>query len=93
MRAAILVGTVTSLLFVSGGATAQKDIADIKSEDVLIGKDKNKRYFRIEPKKKQKKQKPYGLVIIMPGGSGSADFHGRPRGPARRPRRPRRPSR
>lgn len=51
---------------------AQDDVADVKSQDILLGQDKNKRYFRIGPKKEQKK---YGLVVIMPGGSGSAEFH------------------
>jgi len=60
------------LAVVAAATTAQEDVADIKSQDILIGQDKNKRYFRIGPKKKHKR---YGLVIIMPGGTGSAEFH------------------
>src|SRR5437763_891952 len=55
---------------------AQDDIAGVPSEDLLVGKEKRKRYFLIGPAKDAKAPKDgYGLVVILPGGDGSADFH------------------
>jgi predicted esterase len=54
---------------------AQDDIADIGSQDLRAGKDENKRYFLIEPPKTNKEpKKGYGLLIVLPGGAGGADF-------------------
>jgi len=54
---------------------AQEDVADIVSQDLRVGKDENKRYFLIEPAKNAKApKKGYGLIVVMPGGRGSADF-------------------
>ena len=40
------------------------------------GKDGHKRYFLIEPPKGAKPPKEgYGLLVVLPGGDGSADFH------------------
>lgn len=50
----------------------QSDIADVPNRDLLVGKDKNKRYFLIGPMKKTKKTR---LLIVLPGGAGSADFN------------------
>src|SRR5947209_6991270 len=55
---------------------AQDDVADIPSQDLRAGKDENKRYFLIGPTKDAKAPKGgYGLIVILPGGPGSADFH------------------
>jgi len=55
---------------------AQDDVADIVSQDLRAGKDKHKRYFLIEPPKSVKAPtKGYGLLVVLPGGDGSADFH------------------
>jgi predicted esterase len=52
------------------------DVADVAAEDLRAEKDENKRYFLIGPRKDiQIPKKGYGLVVILPGGSGSADFH------------------
>ena len=53
---------------------------EIASEQVKVGKDEKKSYFRIGPKagkyEKKAPKKGYGLLIIMPGGNGGAGFHG-----------------
>ena len=65
-----------AICFLAAFAWGQDDVADIPSEDVTVGKDKNKRYFRMGPKKGAKKpRKGYGLVVILPGGGGGAGFH------------------
>jgi predicted esterase len=52
------------------------DVADIPAQDLKAGGDANKRYFLIGPRKNARPPaQGYGLVIIMPGGDGSADFH------------------
>jgi predicted esterase len=55
---------------------AQDDVADITSQDLHVGKDENKRYFLVGPHKAVKApKKGYGLLVVLPGGDGSADFH------------------
>ena len=55
---------------------AQDDVADIVSQDLRVGKDEHKRYFLVEPPKNSKApKKGYGLIVVLPGGDGSADFH------------------
>jgi hypothetical protein len=70
---------VIATLVVSFCAThrlAAHDVADIASQDLLVGKDKNKRYFLIEPPKSVKApKKGFGLIVLLPGGPGGADFH------------------
>jgi predicted esterase len=52
------------------------DVADIPSKEHQAAGDADKRYFLIGPKKNTKAPaEGYGLVVIMPGGDGSADFH------------------
>jgi predicted esterase len=52
------------------------DIKDVPSQDLKVGKDTNKRYFLIGPAKDAKAPaKGYGLIVLLPGGPGSADFH------------------
>ncbi len=52
------------------------DVADMPSQDLQAADDTNKRYFLIGPKKDTKPPADgYGLLVIMPGGDGSADFH------------------
>ena len=55
---------------------AQDDVADVVSRDLRAGKDEHKRYFLIEPSKTARAPaKGYGLLVVLPGGDGSADFH------------------
>jgi predicted esterase len=54
---------------------AQDDVADVPSEDLKAGKDEHKRFFLIGPAKGAKAPKDgYGLIVVMPGGPGTADF-------------------
>lgn len=71
----IVFASMMAFLFASVGL-AQDDVADIPSRDSTVGKDKNKRYFLVGPRKEaQAPKEGYGLVVLLPGGSGSADFH------------------
>ena len=70
----VIVACMTSL--VSDRLAAQDDVADVKSQDVQAGKDENKRYFLIEPVTGTPAPKQgFALVVVLPGGDGSADFH------------------
>jgi beta-lactamase regulating signal transducer with metallopeptidase domain/predicted esterase len=52
------------------------DVADIPSQELQAGGDADKSYMLIGPKKNAKPPaEGYGLLVIMPGGDGSADFH------------------
>jgi predicted esterase len=52
------------------------DVADIPSQELKAAGDADKRYFLIGPKKDAKAPAAgFGLVLILPGGDGSADFH------------------
>jgi len=73
MRTALLALAGTALL--AGGLPAQDDVADIKSEDIRIGGDEHRRYFRIGPREGKAPKDGYGLLVILPGGGGGADFH------------------
>jgi predicted esterase len=56
-------------------ADAAADIADIPFQDLKAGGDDNKRYFLIGPRAAAKKPAAgYRLVLVLPGGDGSAEF-------------------
>jgi predicted esterase len=70
------VAPVLLALFLGQRLAAQDDVADVNSQDLRAGKDESKRYFLIGPDKNAKApQNGYGLVVVLPGGDGSADFH------------------
>ena len=72
----IVVGTVVLSLLGGGRLWAQEDVADITSHDLRAGKDEKKRYFLVGPHQGvAAPKKGYGLLVVMPGGDGSADFH------------------
>jgi predicted esterase len=51
------------------------DIADVPSKDLRCGKNEKQRYFLIGPRKDVKPPKDgFGLLVVMPGGDGLADF-------------------
>jgi len=71
----VLITAILGLCFLQSGI-AQDDVAGIPSEDIQINKDKNKRYFLIGPKEGCKApEEGFKLLIILPGGGGTADFH------------------
>jgi predicted esterase len=52
------------------------DVADIPTQDLRIAKDDKRRYLLDGPRQQDKQPKDgFGLLIVMPGGDGSADFH------------------
>ncbi|WP_432797947.1 alpha/beta hydrolase [Poriferisphaera sp. WC338] len=61
--------------FSTSSLFAQDDIANIPSKKILIDKDKNQTYFLIGNPGTSEDAAPQPLLIIMPGGDGSADFH------------------
>ena len=72
----ILTATIAITWFACDAANGQQDIADISSEDLRADDDPNKRYFLIGPKKNVKPPASgYRLLIVMPGGDGSAEFN------------------
>ncbi len=53
-----------------------RDVADIPSQDILIGGDPQKRYFLIGPKKAaEAAEQGFRLVVVLPGGDGGVNFH------------------
>ena len=69
--------SLLSLLWFAGllPIRAQDDIADVPSQDLRAGKDKQKRFFLIGPAKGAEAPKEgHGLIVVMPGGPGTADF-------------------
>jgi predicted esterase len=72
----VVVASLLASLLAGSRSAGQDDVADIVSQDLQVGKDKNKRYLLIEPPKSVKAPKNgYGLLVVLPGGTGSADFH------------------
>ncbi len=56
--------------------TEAADVADVPSEERKAGGDPNKRYFLIGPAKgAEAPSDGYRLLIVLPGGDGSADFN------------------
>lgn len=51
------------------------DVKDITNEEIKIGNDSMQRYFLIGADKKEVPAAGYKLLIVMPGGDGSADFN------------------
>lgn len=63
------------VLFGVAPVFAQNDVADIESTNHQIGQNDKQQYFLIPPKSKKTPQDGNALLIILPGGDGSADFH------------------
>ncbi len=72
----VVIASLAGCLAADRRLAAQDDVADIVSQDLRAGKDEHKRYFLIQPAKDSKPPaKGYGLLMVLPGGDGSADFH------------------
>jgi predicted esterase len=54
---------------------ALADVVDIPAQELQAAGDADKRFFLIGPKNPKPPAKGYGLLVILPGGDGSADFH------------------
>jgi predicted esterase len=50
------------------------DVADVPAQDLRAGGDEKKRYFLIGSRDAKPPAAGYGLLIVLPGGDGSADF-------------------
>src|SRR5262249_52669660 len=76
MSVRFFVGALLSVALFAVRLAAQEDVADVASQDLRAGKDEHKRYFLIGPAKDAPPPKNgYGLLVVLPGGDGSADFH------------------
>jgi predicted esterase len=52
------------------------DVADIPTQDLRLGKDEMKRYLLAGPRKDEQEPKDgFGVLVVMPGGDGAANFH------------------
>jgi RNA polymerase sigma factor (sigma-70 family) len=52
------------------------DVADVPAQELRAAGDADKRYYLLGPKKDAKPPaEGYGLLVILPGGDGGADFH------------------
>ena len=73
----IVVGLLLIATISSGSrAIAQDDVADVASQDLRAADDEQKRYFLIGPREgAEPPEGRFGLVVVMPGGDGSAEFH------------------
>jgi predicted esterase len=72
----IIVGVIATLLSVPIIVRAQDDVADVPSQDLRVAGNEQQHYFLIGVKDGQKApEKGYGLLLILPGGDGSADFN------------------
>jgi predicted esterase len=70
LAAAMMLGSLTAPL------RAQDDVADVPSRKIAIGGDESKSYFLIGARETVKApDKGFGLIVIMPAGDGSAEFH------------------
>jgi hypothetical protein len=71
----LAVASLLVFLFPCQRLAAQEDVADITSQDLRADKDENKRCFLVGPQKgTTAPKKGYGLLVVLPGGDGSADF-------------------
>jgi RNA polymerase sigma factor (sigma-70 family) len=50
------------------------DIDNVKSQDLIANKDANMKYTLIQPTSKEAPAGGYGLILVMAGGDGGADF-------------------
>lgn len=57
-------------------ASAQDDLPDIASQELRADGDEQKRYFLVGPRDVTKvPRRGFGLLVVLPGGDGSAEFH------------------
>src|SRR5262245_46665712 len=75
MRRAIVTASAAICLALCVPAAAARGEDEVPSKEHKAGKDDKKRFFLIGPAKDAKEPKEgHGLVLILPGGSGGADF-------------------
>lgn len=70
----LLVAALVSMSLVARGE--DDDVAQLASQDLRAGGNDEQRYFLIGPKAgAQEPAEGYALLVVLPGGDGSADFH------------------
>ncbi len=69
-RFSVLLGT----LLLAPAARAQEDVAAVPAQDLTVAKVLNQRYFLVGDAGRKAPEAGFGLVIVMPGGPGTADF-------------------
>ncbi len=74
LRAILVTALLLPLLPQAALAQAEDDTADVPSQDLTINSDPNMRYFLIGPSSAAPPA-GYSLLVVMPGGDGSADFN------------------
>jgi predicted esterase len=68
--------TAAALLALHAVALSADDVADVPSQQIKLEADANLRYFLIGPRANSPAPPAgRGLVIVIPGGDGSAEFH------------------
>ena len=71
----ILTTVLVCMLIGLAAAVEQSEVADAASRERQAGGDEHKRYFLIGPRETETPpKKGHGLLIILPGGDGSAEF-------------------
>ena len=60
----------------ASNAVTENELGEVPSTDIIIGEDKNKRYFLVGPKTGAEAPKEgYKVAVVMPGGNGGEDFN------------------
>ncbi|WP_158265621.1 alpha/beta hydrolase [Blastopirellula marina] len=77
MRSRFVFGCILILVAsITPPAQAQEDVADVPAEDLRVGDDPQQRYFLIGADDgKAAPEEGIGLLLVLPGGDGSAEFH------------------
>jgi predicted esterase len=76
MKPALTISFAAALQMVlCSWSAGQDDVADVPSKEMHIGANKLQRYFLIGPVAEAPLERGFGLILVLPGGDGSADFH------------------
>lgn len=70
-----MIAVVFPLCLLSSLASAQEDVADVPQQDLKVEGNDQQRYFLIGAKEGETPKDGYKLLLILPGGDGSADFN------------------
>lgn len=67
---------ILAVLFAAAQFVAAADSGDVPSQDLVVKENQQQRYFLIGPGPEPKSPaKGFGLILVLPGGDGSDDFH------------------
>jgi predicted esterase len=72
----LLVIAWIALALIATSARAQDDVADVPAQDLTVETNPKQRYFLIGPDAgAEAPEKGYSLLLVLPGGDGSAEFN------------------